>query len=105
MIFSMTYTKINSPAIIYRFIKDLLLNTVTSGIAALFIGMFLEAAGVANARLNTFIIVFIFQLIFSSISIWLEYQNLGHNLEKNSINLRKGILSVQSAAIPFSKIT
>lgn len=91
------YTHVQSNALVYRLVKSLFISIVIG----LIVGGFFALTGMKYAVLIFTIITFLVQLIPS----YLEYQNLGYELESNSVNLRKGLLSMQNLTIPFARIT
>lgn len=95
-----SYIKVSQNALIYRFAK----NAVIAIILGFTFGGFFMLGGMKSVALAVLVVVIIFFLI-QLIPSFLEYNNLGYQLESNSVNFRKGLLSIQNTTIPFARIT
>lgn len=94
------FNKVSSKAVVYRLVKEgivvFIFSLVFGGVAGLFL--------IDYFGLVVLVSISIFMgIVF--LRAYLEYLNWGYQLEANSLNFRKGMLSIKRVNIPYARIT
>lgn len=94
----MNYSKIGTHTLIYLLVKSIfvaLLMTILIG----------GIIGIATSQLALSLIgTFILLMILFVLKDLLLFNSLGYKIESNSLSLKKGLLSIKTETIPFSKV-